>query len=455
MYTRQVNPCPWSDVLKDRPTIETPASSPVADGVVRETPRSVRTLSETVRSIPTFQAFQTPVFRLLWVGQGCSSVSIWMDQVARGWLLYDLTGSPLQLGLVRALQAVPLLLLSPIAGSAADRYDRKLQTIVAQMLAALVYGALGLLILSGMVEPWHVYVTAFLEGMISTFQHPARSAMTADAVPPAHLTNAIALGSVLFNVSRMTGPALAGLLIAWKGVHSAYLTMAGLQCLATLLTIPVPARLRFTSSGGRHAHSHSFVRSIAEGWSFSWNDPTVRSCLLITGSASFFIIPFTTLLPVVARDILGVGAEGQGLLLTGMGIGAFCSAVFVASVGDRFPRGILMLAGVTLYGASVAVFSRSDWFPGAMALMIVVGLFHVSSHTIVQTVVQSYTPSELRGRTMAMLQQAHVITLGGSLAFGALGTALSAPSAIAIMGGAGALAAIAIAIMVPAARRIR
>jgi MFS family permease len=388
------------------------------------------------------------------VGQGCASVSVWMDQVARGWLLYELTGSPLQLGLVRALQAFPLLVLSPIAGSAADRYDRKLQTIVAQMLAAVVYGALGLLIVSGLVEPWHVYVTALLEGTISTFQHPARSAMTADAVPPEHLTNAIALGSVLFNVSRMTGPALAGLLIAWVGVHAAYLTMAGLQCLATLLTVPIPSRLRFASAG-RHARSHSFVHSIVDGWSFSWNDPTVRSCLLITGSASFFIIPFTTLLPVMAKHVLEVGAEGQGLLLTGMGIGAFCSAVFVASVGDRFPRGILMLAGVALYGTSVAVFSTSEWFPGSMALMIVVGLFHVSSHTIVQTVVQSYTPSDLRGRTMALLQQAHVITLVGSLAFGVLGTGLGAPAAIALMGAAGALASIAIAVLVPAARRIR
>src|SRR5581483_4264840 len=211
-----------------------------------------------------------------------------------------------------------------------------------------------------------------------------------------HLTNAVALGSVLWNGSRMIGPAIAGVVIATAGTAGSYFTQAILQVAATLFTVSLPLALRFARGSVGRAHERSFVHSIAEGWSFSWREPTIRACLLIIASASFFVIPFTTLLPVMARDVLNVGAPGQGLLLTGMGLGAFASSVLVASVGDRLPRGLLMLVGVTLYGLAVLGFSTSPWFPLSVATMVVVGLFHVSSNTLCQTVVQTYTPPELR-----------------------------------------------------------
>jgi MFS family permease len=405
--------------------------------------------------LPTFQALRYGDFRLLWISQGCGSLSMWMDQVARGWLLYDLTSSPLQLGLMRGAQALPLLLLSPVAGTAADRYDRKVQIIIAQGMNAVLYGLVAVLILTGRIQPWHIYATAFTEGVISTFQHPARLAMMADAVPSNHLTNAVALGSVLFNVSRSIGPAIAGLLIWLVGAAGSYVTQAMLCFLGAALMLPLPAYLRFASSDGTHHARPSFVRATADGWSYSWNNKPVRAALLITASASLFIIPFSTLLPVVARDILDVGAPGQGLLLTGMGIGAFCSAVLVASLGDRLPRGILMLFGVTAYGLSVMAFSASPWFPLSVGLMVVVGLFHVSSHALVHTVIQTYTEREYRGRTNGIFQQTHVITLLGSAVVGGLAGALGAPTAIALMAGAGAVASVAIGILVPIARRIR
>jgi MFS family permease len=381
---------------------------------------------------------------------------MWMDQVARGWLLYDLTSSPLQLGLMRAMQALPLLLLSPVAGTAADRYDRKVQILIAQGLNALVYGLVAVLIVSGQIQPWHIYATAFAEGVITTFQHPARLAMMADAVPPDRLTNAVALGSVLFNVSRSVGPAIAGLLIwAVGNASGSYVAQTALCVIGAALILPLPAYLRFSSGEGAHHARPSFIRATRDGWSYGWNNHPVRAALLITTSASLFIIPFSTLLPVVARDILEVGAPGQGLLLTGMGIGAFCSAVLIASIGDRLPRGILMLVGVTAYGLSVIAFAFSPWFPLSLGLMVVVGLFHVSSHALVHTVIQSYTEREFRGRTNGIFLQTHVITLFGATIVGALATALGAPTAIALMAGAGALASVAIGILVPIARRIR
>ncbi|MEX0804398.1 MAG: MFS transporter [Candidatus Binatia bacterium] len=163
------------------------------------------------------EALRYREFRLLWFGHSFSSMAFWMDQVSRGWLIYELTDSALQLGLVRGVQAIPTLFLSPVAGSTADRYSRKIQILVAQIVDGLMLGALAVLIFTGRIQPWHVYVTAFGMAVVQAFQQPARAAMIADTLPSSHLTNAIGLNSIIFNVARSTGPALAGVLIATFG----------------------------------------------------------------------------------------------------------------------------------------------------------------------------------------------------------------------------------------------
>ena len=144
-------------------------------------------------------------------------MAFWMNQVARGWLIYELTESAFQLGLVRGVQAIPILLLSPVAGTTAGSLSRKTQIFASQIVDGLMLVALALLIISGRIQPWHVYATAFGMAVVRTFQQPACAAMIAETVPSSHLTNAIGLNSVIFNVARSTGPALAGLLIAMFG----------------------------------------------------------------------------------------------------------------------------------------------------------------------------------------------------------------------------------------------
>lgn len=404
--------------------------------------------------LPAFEAMNHRDFRLLWFGHVFSSMAFWMDQVTRGWLIYELTNSTVQLGLVRGVQALPILLLSPIAGSAADRYSRKMQILVAQILDGAMYGALALLILSGLVEPWHVYATAFAMAIVQTFQQPARAAIIADVVPGKNLTNAIGLNSVIFNVARSTGPALAGVLIAAYGTGGAYVTQTVFYLLATYWTLRLRPTEQHTGSSHRHAEV-SFGRSIIEGWTFSWQNKTIRAALLITMFASLFIVPFTTLLPVFARDILAVGASGQGLLLTAMGVGALGSAVIITSFGDRLPRGIFMLGGVMLYGLGVVVFAASPWFNLSMALMVIVGFANVCSHALVQTVLQTYAPPEFRGRTIALFHMGQVVMTLGSMFLGALAALWGTQWAVASMGVAGALAMLAIQIILPRTRHIR
>jgi MFS family permease len=383
-------------------------------------------------------------------------MATWMDQVARGWLIYELTDSAFQLGLVRGVQAIPILLLSPLAGSTADRYSRKMQVLVAQLVDGLLYGVIAVLIITGEIQPWHVYVTAFGMSIVWTFQQPSRAAMVGDAVPLNQLTNAVGLNSIVFNVARSAGPALAGFLIALFGTAGAYAAQAGFYLLATVWTVQLRSGQQSQArSKADSGHTESLRRNIIEGWKFSWRNEAVRASLLIVVFASLFIIPFMTLLPVFARDILKVGAHGQGLLLSAMGIGALCSSVFIASCGDRLPRINLMLAGVALYGLVIVAFAASLWFELSLVLMGVVGIVHVTSHALAQTVIQTYSPSEFRGRTMAIFHMTHVVLLVGGILIGALSSIIGAPWAAASMSIAGTLSMIGIYVALPRARLIR
>ena len=399
-----------------------------------------------------FESLRYREYRLLWYGQVFASLGTWMDQVTRGWLVYELTDSALQLGLVRGIQAIPFLLLSPIAGSTADRYSRKFQVVGAQLANGLLFGVLAVLIFSGLIQTWHVYVNAVLVACVQVFLQPSRAAMISDTVPPKALTNAIGLNAVVFNMARSTGPALAGLLISLFNTGAAFIVQALFFFLSTVWTMQMSAA-RYSSSPG--AHTESFAQSILEGWKFSWRNEIVRAGILVVVIAALFIIPFSTLLPIFARDILAVGAQGQGFLLTSMGIGALASSLLIATLGDRMPRGLLMLGGVALYGVFVMIFAASPWFSLSLILMAAIGLCHVSSHALVQTVLQTYSPPEFRGRTMAIFHMTQVLLLLGGLLIGALSALIGAPLAAAAMSAVGVLCMVLLYLAAPRAREIR
>lgn len=403
-----------------------------------------------------FEALHYRQYRLLWYGQVFASMGTWMDQVTRGWLIYELTNSTLQLGMVRGIQAIPYLLLSPIAGSTADRYSRKFQVVASQFANGLLYASMALMIFSHSIRPWHVYVNAFLMAVVQVFLQPSRGAMISDTVPRSKVTNAIGLNAVVFNMARSTGPALSGLLISWSGTGFAYVVQALFFLLATVWTVQLSSTWQDRSNvGADKGPRESIGRSIIEGWKFSWRRDEVRTGLLVTVAASLFMLPFSTMLPVFARDRLAVGAQGQGLLLTGMGIGALCSSFLIAGIGDRLPRGILMCAGAALYGILVALFSASPWFGVSVALMTIIGLCHVASQALVQTVIQTYSPPEFRGRTTSIYNQTQVVFLLGGMLIGALSALIGAPWAAALLGLTGSLTVIAIFFLNPVAREIR
>jgi MFS family permease len=383
-------------------------------------------------------------------------MTLWMDQVTRGWLMYDLTGSALQLGLVTMVQVLPILLLSPVAGTATDRYGRKTQLVAAQLLNVPPAVVLAILVVTGRVEPWHLYVTGLMASIVQVFQGPARQALVPESVDRARLTNAIGLNSIAFNVCRSIGPALAGGLIALLGAGGSYLVQAVIYVVTTLLTLQLrlPNHAPHTV-GAEFRRPDSFLASTGEGWAYILAHPTIRTTMLVAMMAQFLGMSFTTLLPVFARDVLGVGPAGQGLLLTGQGLGALCSAFLIASMGDSVPKGKLMIVGVALYGLLELAFSTSHWFAVSIAVMFLLGVCHVAANALVQTIVQGHTAAAMRGRVIAALQQNQVLMLVGGLLAGAAAAVWGAPVTVALMGLTCAAGAVTISLRIPHVRAIR
>jgi MFS family permease len=212
--------------------------------------------------ISTFSSLKLRDYRLIWLGQLTTSMGQWMDMVTRSWLMYSLTHSAIQLGLVGAVRGLPMIAFGAIAGAVADKYGRKAQLIISQVVNAILNIILATLVFTGHVQPWHVYATGFLAGTVQAFQQPARQALINDVVGREHLLNAIALNSAALNMSRSVGPALSGILIDVVGVDISYFIQAGLFALATVWTfqIKVPKTVR-SAEETKHLASQSLLSS--------------------------------------------------------------------------------------------------------------------------------------------------------------------------------------------------
>jgi MFS family permease len=383
----------------------------------------------------TFEALQYLDFRLLWFGQFGNAAGQWMDQVTRGWLMYQLTDSPLQLGLVSAVRAIPLLFFSVVAGAVADRHGRKTQLVIAQIANALLNLLLGVLVITRHIEPWHLYATGILAGTVQAFQNPARQSMVSDVVSREHLANAIGLNSMAFNLSRTLAPAIAGILIATIGTEGSYLSQAVLYAVASYWTLQLRVPEGSARRGvGRHGERASMWSSTGEGARYIWHNPTIRTVMLVVLVPSFLGQPFTSLIPIFARDIMQVGPQGQGLFFTAIGIGALAGSVVVATLGHTGRPGLFMLGAALLFALTIVAFAATPWFPLALVLMAINGLCNVTYGTQAQTLLQLETPPELRGRVLGIYLMDRGLTPIGALVFGGMASALGAPVAVGLMG---------------------
>ena len=377
----------------------------------------------------TFSSLSIRDYRLLWLGQLSTSLGQWMDQVTRGWLIYQLTGSPLQLGLATAVRGLPLLLFGVMAGAYADRSNRKMQLFVAQTTNAALNVILATLVLTGYVHAWHVYLTGFLSGTVQAFQQPARQTLVSDIVGEEKLMNALALNSAALNGSRTLGPAIAGVFITAVGVAGSYYLQAVMYVLATVWTVQMVVPERRANRWSREP----FLRSIGAGLSYVAKEPNIRTLMLLALGPLTFGMAYSSLMPVIARNILHGGASLQGLLLSSIGFGSLTGALIVASMRRSHGYGLPVVVGATCFAISVMAFASSHWIIVSVVLGFVLGLFSVTYQTQNQTLLQILAPRHLRGRVMSIYLLNRGLVPVGALLAGLLASHLGGADAMRIM----------------------
>jgi MFS family permease len=408
-----------------------------------------------LRGVRTFESLKFRDYRLLWLGQLNTSMAQWMDQTARSWLIYDLTHSPLQLGLNSAVRGLPLLIFGILAGVVADRYGRKMQLIVAQIINVFLNITLAVLILSGRIQVWHIYATSLLAGTVQAFQQPARQVLISDLVGEKHLLNAVALNSAALNLSRSVGPAVCGVLIVAIGVDSSYFVQAAMYVLATIWTIQIrvpvsAARVRAAADN----MTQSILSSAKEGFRYITSHRLILA-LMILGLAPILLgMPYTSLMPIFAIDVFHGDARTQGLLLTMVGIGAVLGALTIASLGQRQGSGKLLLSGAAGFGLSLVLFSRSPVLAIAIAFTFLAGVANSAYPSQNQTLLQLLTPPELRGRVLGVYLLNRGLMPIGSLLAGILASAFGGPWAVTIMGTSCFLLATGVAVFSPGLWRL-
>lgn len=380
-------------------------------------------------------------YRLFFAGQFVSVTGTWMQTIAQSWLVLTLTSSALKLGLVNVLQFAPILVFGLVSGVVADRIPRQRILISTQAISAVLALTLALLTWTGRVELWHIYGLALSLGIVNAFDMPARQAFVGDLVSKDDLPNAIALNSSVFNAGRLIGPAVAGVLLALFGPALCFTinSMSFIAVLASLLMMSIPAiKDRPLPSKG--------LTQIREGLSYVRNTQAVAMTLLMIAVVGIFGLNFNVWMPLLAKNDLGTGAAGFGLLMAALGLGSLVGALILAfRVKSPLPKRMLATAG--LLGAAEVVLAAAAILgaPISLALIVVVvlGFAMTSTMAMANTVVQSSTPPELRGRVMSV----YMTIFAGSAPFGALiaglvSDVISTPASI-MLGGTVTLAAVA------------
>ncbi len=364
--------------------LTSPASAnqaPIGSGVLRQ----------------TFRALRYRNFRLFTAGQIISLIGTWMEQTAMGWLVYQLTNSTFLLGVVTAAGTAPMLLFSMWGGVLADRLPKR-WILVATQIAAMIFAfTLATLVWLGHVRPWQIVLVAALNGVAMGFDMPARQSFVMEMTSREDLMNAISLNSSVFNCARLIGPALAGYTLARSGAATC-LFLNGASFIAAIVALilmrfPAHAPAPETGDGsGRVREALLYVR----------HHPRVLTIMSLFAVVGVFGWSYSVLLPAYTRDVLGLGADGFGALLSAAGFGALAGALTVASVGHKFTSRALALNGVWFFSAMLLIFSVARNLPVALVAQALTAfgmmLFFSTSNTTLQQIV----PDEMRGRVMGI-----------------------------------------------------
>ncbi len=359
----------------------------------------------------TFTALKHRNFRLWFLGQMVSLIGTWMQATAQSYLMYELTSSPIMLGITGFASGIPIWVLSLYSGLVSDRFSRRKVILIAQSSMMVLGFILAILTFTNTVQAWHIVVLALLLGVANAFDAPARQTFVVDMVPKEDLTNAIALNSSVFNLGTIVGPSVAGIVYALLGPGWCF-TINGISFLGVIIAL----LLMNVPFAKKPVSQKSPISDLKEGVQYAFGNVDIRYLLINMAAMSIFAFSLLTLMPAWATTVLGGDVKTNGLLLSARGVGSLVAALLIANIGPRVVLGKLWMIGGILMPLSLVILGSFKVLPVSLITLVILGWALMAIVNITNALIQKHVPDELRGRVMSI----YILVFQGSFPIGSL-----------------------------------
>jgi MFS family permease len=356
------------------------------------------------------------------------SVGQFVEEVALYWITYEITGSAMALGVLGLCSATPRLILGAFSGVLVDRYDRKLLLILVQFGCVIPISIFLAIYTFGTLAFWHLLVLEILFGSIRAINPSAAQSILAELVPREDVMNAVSLYTVGFNIARIAGPSLGGVLILLIGVGGCY----GAYLVTLLVSGTGMLFIRTHKEEESEKREGNFLREFKEGFHYVWHAPVILSSVIAAYTFAVFIVTYQSFLPVFAKEVLQVGPRGLGIMMAAPGLGGIATLSFLASVGERWNRAMLLWVTTTTTPIFLILFCASPSFSLSVLLLALVGAGQVCFRTISRVNIQIETPRNLMGRVMSVFNLDQGMRSIGSIVLGSAATLFGASLGIAL-----------------------
>ncbi len=406
-----------------------------------------------LRSLGTFDSLREPIFRWFFLGQMGQSGAMQLQQLLRGYLVFQLTGSFAALGVMSLAQSVPMLTLSLPGGVLADRMPRKYLVQAGQVANIALAVVLAVVVAGGWLRVEHLIASAAVQGIVMSLMMPARQSMIPDIVGPSRLTNAIALNSAGMQSMRLFAPGLGGALTAWAGADWGYGLTAVLYLVALLGIVPIPTSITVPTSHERSSGVRSALEDARESIRYITVDPTIRTLLVVNLITVVLAMPYIIILPGFVETVFGGGAGALGLLLSITGVGSLAGSLVIASLPDR-RRGLLLMASSFLTGVGLLAFAVSSVFWLSSLILIVVGIGTAGRLSLSNVLVQAYVEPRYRGRVLSLYMTQFSMLFVGAFFIGLLAEIYGVQQVMAAVALALMVTSVAVVAFIPRIRRL-
>ena len=358
-----------------------------------------------------------------------------MQMLIRGWMMYELTQSPLMVTMVTAAMMMPMLFLSLVGGALADRFDRKKITMVSDIIMVGSFAALFGVSAAGVMAPWHILAVSVVNGIAFSMAVSSRQALISGLVHREQMRTAVGLSATTYNSAQIIGPAIGGAMLPLLGATWAL----GVSTIVVIPAIFLYSTLKPAQHSSVNSAKGSIVENVKAGLTYSFQNSTLRFLMLGAMVMILTVGPFQSLMPVFAEDVLGVGAGGLGVLMLAAGFGALVGSISVVAIGESVAHQKLQLVFGLLAAASLTAFALSPLFALSILLVMITAFATTGFMVVNMTVVQIMTPDYMRGRVVSVRFLVIGLMPFGALSMGVAAESVGAPTAVAIIAGVGAV----------------